>query len=119
MATKRRLSPVIIAYLAGSYAYSVVFAFILGNSGGAPSAVAFLLLAPIVWPLHIAMVCSVTAVNFGGRGSWDMNNTVSILAFAIIGTFAYFAAKGKRHAENTPNQPTEVVRQAGTCEFEP
>ena len=76
-----------LAYFLAANAYVLILSCLADPEGGAgefnwrtqlPGAAIF--------PLHLALVLMCTLQNPGGRGSWDMGNTLGIIAFAL--TFA-------------------------------
>lgn len=76
-------------YVLAAYVYSVAF-LCAQQERVEPLQLLFVLLSPLLWPVHMGLVVMCTIFNPGGRGSWDATNTAAIVP-SLITTAVSFA----------------------------
>ena len=79
--TASQLFAVVASYVAGSYAYTAVFALRMGEGNHF-----LLVIAPAWFAAHISVVILCT---IAGREGWNMDNTLSFIAFVVAFTAVY------------------------------
>ena len=101
-----RLFAVVASYVAGSYAYTIVFALRMGE--GDPY---LILIAPAWFTAHISLVFLCT---IGGRESWDMDNAVSFIAFVVAFVAVYYPLRVRKGGlQDRPNKSPEATPPKG------
>ena len=103
-----RLFAVVASYVAGSYAYAIIFSLRMG--GGDKF---LLVIAPAWFAAHISLVLACTLVG-AGRDGWDMDNTVSFVGFVAAFAAVYYPLRIRRHRfQDRPNNSPETMPSSG------
>jgi hypothetical protein len=79
-----------MAYIVASYAYTIAFTNSLTDCPPELIISPYRLTTPLWFFAHITLVLFCTMINYGGHGSWDHHDTVSIIPclIAFIVTYA-------------------------------